>query len=169
LQRDLGLTTIFVTHDQEEALAIADRMTIMHDGKVQQIGSPEALYEHPANLFVADFLGKMNFFEGQVTDPGRFRTGPHEIRINAAKSGGTKVGVRPERVVLACEPQGHNALAGTVDATIYLGSVIDIRVRLDSGDSVSVQRSSGGQVGPHTPGTRVHVCFDAADCVLFNE
>jgi len=171
LQRELGLTTIFVTHDQEEALAIADRMAIMHDGKVQQIGSPETLYERPANLFVADFLGKMNFFEGQLTAPGRFRSGQHEIRIDVAQAVVTKVGVRPERVILASEPQGHNALAGTVDSIIYLGSVIGARVRLDSGESVSVQRSnqSGGQAHPPTLGTRMHVCFDATDCVLFNE
>jgi len=171
LQRDLGLTTIFVTHDQEEALAIADRMAIMHDGKVQQIGSPETLYERPANLFVADFLGKMNFFSGRVEAPGRFRAGAHELFIDNASPTATKVGVRPERVMLAPSPQGQNALPGVVDSTIYLGSVIDVRVRLDTGESVSMQRANqgGAQAWQPTPGARVHVCFDAADCVLFSE
>jgi len=171
LQRDLGLTTIFVTHDQEEALAIADRMAIMHDGKVQQIGSPEKVYEQPANLFVADFLGKMNFFEGRVDQAGRFLAGSHALVIRDADPATTKVGVRPERVVLAQSPQGQNSLTGVVESTIYLGSVVDVRVRLDTGESVSAQRSnrSGVQTWHPEPGARVHACFEAADCVLFSE
>ncbi|MGE8635571.1 MAG: ABC transporter ATP-binding protein, partial [Achromobacter piechaudii] len=72
LQQRLGLTTVFVTHDQEEALAIADRMAIMHDGIVQQVGAPSTLYERPANLFVADFLGKMNVFTGKGQADNQF-------------------------------------------------------------------------------------------------
>lgn len=172
LQRNLGLTTIFVTHDQEEALAIADRMAIMHDGKVQQIGSPEALYERPTNLFVADFLGKMNFFEGSIAKDGKFfTTTHHEIIINGANSHIKKVGVRPERVTLSSEPNGHNSYSGAVDSAIYLGSIIDVRVRLDSGELVNAQMSNQG--GEHlrslAAGARVHVSFDAKDCVLFSE
>ena len=172
LQRNLGLTTIFVTHDQEEALAIADRMAIMYDGKVQQIGSPEALYERPANLFVADFLGRMNFFDGSVAESGKFITQhQREIVIDGAGRGITKVGVRPERVMLCTQPQGPNVLAGTIDNAIYLGSIIDVRVRLDSGESVSAQVSNrGGEHIQHlAEGARVHACFDPADCVLFSE
>jgi len=172
LQRDLGLTTVFVTHDQEEALAIADRMAIMHDGKVQQIGSPEALYERPANLFVADFLGKMNFFEGAISETGKFlTTHQHQIVIDGADRSVKKVGVRPERITLSSQPQGPNTLSGTVDTAIYLGSMIDIRVRLDSGESMSAQVSNRG--GDHirhlAEGARVHASFAPADCVLFSE
>ncbi|OZI42909.1 ABC transporter ATP-binding protein [Bordetella genomosp. 4] len=172
LQRNLGLTTIFVTHDQEEALAIADRMAIMYDGKVQQIGSPEALYERPSNLFVADFLGKMNFFEGSIMEAGKFRTkNQRDIAIVGADRDTKKVGVRPERVTLSAEPQGPNALAGVIDTAIYLGSIIDVRIRLDSGESVSAQISNrGGEHIQHlSDGARMHACFDPADCVLFSE
>jgi len=171
LQRDLGLTTIFVTHDQEEALAIADRMAIMHDGKVQQIGSPKAVYEHPANVFVADFLGKMNFFDGRADGTGRFCTDTHDLFIGDTNPATTKVGVRPERIVLAPSPQGENALPGLVDSIIYLGSVIDMRIRLNTGETVSVQRPNqrDEQAWHPAPGTQVHVCFEASDCVRFSQ
>lgn len=171
LQRDLGLTTIFVTHDQEEALAIADRMAIMYDGKVQQIGTPDALYERPENIFVADFLGKMNFFDGSVTEAGRFTTGSsRQIVVPRAQAGTSKVGVRPERVRLENEAQGPNAMAGVVDSAVYLGSILDVRVKLDSGELVSSQMSNaGGHLRAYAPGTRVHACFQPEDCVVFSE
>jgi len=173
LQRNLGLTTIFVTHDQEEALAIADRMAIMYDGKIQQIGSPEELYERPDNLFVADFLGKMNFFEGKVSEAGKFITTSHqrEIFIDGTERNVQKIGVRPERITLSAQPQGSNALTGVVDTAIYLGSILDVRVRLDSGEFVSAQLPNrGSEHAQHiSEGARVHACFEPKDCVLFSE
>ncbi len=172
LQRNLGLTTIFVTHDQEEALAIADRMAIMYNGKVQQIGSPEGLYEKPANLFVADFLGKMNFFDGRIQSAGRFVTGSQrEIFIEDEERDTTRIGVRPERVILSTEPKGENALIGTIDSVVYLGSVIDVRILLDTGESVSSQVSNlgDGHERKLAQGARVHACFRPSDCVLFSE
>lgn len=172
LQQRLGLTTIFVTHDQEEALAIADRMAIMHDGKVQQVGAPDALYERPANLFVADFLGKMNFFKGQSVQSHRFSSEQGaSIAVDASLAGATHLGVRPERVTLSDTPLATNSLAGTVDSAIYLGSMLDVRVRLDSGELMSSQVGNTAALrGLHVaPGARVHVCFLPADCVLFTQ
>ncbi|HEY0294578.1 MAG TPA: ABC transporter ATP-binding protein [Bordetella sp.] len=170
LQQRLGLTTIFVTHDQEEALAIADRMAIMHDGKVQQVGAPQALYERPANLFVADFLGKMNFFKGALDGEAAFVT-EHGTRVAIAAPvpRATHAGVRPERLRLAARPAEGNALPGTVESAVYLGAQIEVRVKLDSGASVMAQAANGTLGIAAQPGERVHVCFQPADCVLFAE
>jgi putative spermidine/putrescine transport system ATP-binding protein len=172
LQRRLGLTTIFVTHDQEEALAMSDRMAIMHDGKVQQVGTPEALYERPANLFVADFLGKMNFFPGRIEAANRFVTDKgHALVVDGAMAGGTRVGVRPERIVLGTQPTAGNALAGIVESAVYLGFQIDARVRLRSGELLNCQvpNSAGAHGIPLAVGSEVYACFRPADCVMFSE
>ncbi|WP_454689681.1 ABC transporter ATP-binding protein [Achromobacter aloeverae] len=183
LQRRLGLTTIFVTHDQEEALSIADRMAIMHDGRVQQVGTPETLYEKPANLFVADFLGKMNFFDGRM-DGGVFATARGlRLAVGDAAPDSTRVGVRPERVVLRAGADGPNALAGKVDAVSYLGAHIDVRVRLDGGDLLSCRCANAGSAHAGAAdaatghgsaaapalaqGAPVYACFHPADCVAF--
>ncbi|MFC4276834.1 ABC transporter ATP-binding protein [Achromobacter aloeverae] len=174
LQRRLGLTTIFVTHDQEEALSIADRMAIMHDGRVQQVGTPETLYERPANLFVADFLGKMNFFDGRL-EQGHFATARGlRLAVTDAAPGSTRIGVRPERVVLRTRAEGPNALAGKVDGVSYLGAHIDVRVRLDGGDVLSCRCPNAGSAQADSrafvpaPGVPVYACFHPADCVAFS-
>jgi putative spermidine/putrescine transport system ATP-binding protein len=171
LQRRLGLTTVFVTHDQEEALAISDRMAIMHDGKVQQVGTPEALYERPANLFVADFLGKMNFFAGSMDGDAVF-VGERGLRIavEGAAVQASRLGVRPERIVLSDRPAALNALPGKVDTVSYLGARVDVRVRLDSGDMLGCQFANGAAGLPElAAGTPVHACFRPSDCVTFCE
>lgn len=172
LQQRLGLTTVFVTHDQEEALAIADRMAIMYDGKVQQLGAPQALYERPANLFVADFLGKMNFFKGRAAEDHRYHTDQGtSIAVETSSASATHLGVRPERVTLTTEAHGHNALPGAVESAVYLGSLLDVRVRLDSGELISsqVNNSQAIQSVPVQTGARVYACFEPVDCVLFNQ
>jgi putative spermidine/putrescine transport system ATP-binding protein len=170
LQQRLALTTIFVTHDQEEALAIADRMAIMHDGVVQQVGPPDTLYERPANLFVADFLGKMNVFKGRPEADGVFRTdGAARISANGC-TGASHLGVRPERVRLNEQPLGDNALAGLVESTVYLGSVLEVRVRLDGGERVVSQVVNASAGRAHlAPGSRIHACFAPEDCIAFTQ
>ncbi len=171
LQQRLGLTTIFVTHDQEEALAIADRMAIMHDGKVQQVGGPQELYEHPANLFVADFLGKMNFFRGGLD--GTAFTTEKGTRLDArgGLANARHLGVRPERVYLTVQPGQGNSLPGVVESAVYLGSLLEVRVKLDSGETIASQVPNGAARGdlPIATGTRVYASFQPADCVLFSE
>ncbi|MCY1194168.1 Spermidine/putrescine import ATP-binding protein PotA [compost metagenome] len=169
LQRRLGLTTVFVTHDQEEALAIADRMAIMHDGIVQQVGTPDTLYERPANLFVADFLGKMNVFKGRGAD-NVFQTEAGQRIAAQGGSGATHLGVRPERVSLREQPSGGNALAGVVESSLYLGSILEVRVQLEGGNRMVSQVANGGarQAQP-APGARVYACFEPDDCVSFTQ
>lgn len=101
LQRRLGVTTIMVTHDQEEALAIADRIVVMNQGAIEQVGTPEEIYRRPTSAFVADFVGQMNFLAAEVVGPGRLRLGSVEI---AAETNG--VGQRPgTRVVVCLRPE----------------------------------------------------------------
>jgi putative spermidine/putrescine transport system ATP-binding protein len=169
LQRRLGLTTVFVTHDQEEALAISDRMAVMHDGKVQQVGTPENLYEKPSNLFVAGFLGKMNFFTGGMDGAVFVSERGARIAVEGAVPGANRLGLRPERIVLSERPIGPNALAGKVDEVSYLGARIDVRVRLDGGDTLGCQFPNGAAMPALVAGAPVHACFRPGDCATFRE
>jgi len=136
LQRRLGLTTVFVTHDQEEALTLADRLVVMANGVVQQVGTPEELYESPANLFVAGFIGRSNVLHGRVTEPGRFESlGGLVLAVpprDCGAPGRAALALRPERLSLAppgtaAEP-GRNAVAGRVALVTYLGATSEYRV-----------------------------------------
>lgn len=172
LQRRLGLTTIFVTHDQEEALAMSDRMAIMHDGRIQQVGTPDDLYERPHNLFVADFLGKMNFFSGKVTRPGQFQTeaGP-ALAVSSDNSEATRVGVRPERITLSSESGSGNAIGVTIESIAYLGSHVDVHMDGPGGLRLACQlpNTDAWRKLSLTPGKTTFACFDSRDCVLFRE
>jgi putative spermidine/putrescine transport system ATP-binding protein len=173
LQQRLGLTTIFVTHDQDEALAIADRLAVMHDGCVQQIGTADALYERPANAFVANFLGRMNFLSGRMND-GQFVTAKGEkIAVGAAQGNITTLGIRPERLRLATGSAVHDgemAVPVTVAQTIYLGATVELRLRSQAGEDLvaHVQNTSRQSEAGYAPGQPWMACFRPADCVFFN-
>lgn len=173
LQKRLGVTTIFVTHDQEEALTISDRLAIMHDGRVQQVGTADALYERPDNRFVADFLGKMNFYEG-IADSDGFRTrGGTLIRVPACDHMARSIGIRPERIKLCDLANGfENAIAVTVDSMVYMGSVIEWRARTEHGELVVAHAHNVASDLPSVtrlePGRRVQACFNVSDCIAFH-
>ncbi|RFP75567.1 ABC transporter ATP-binding protein [Hydrogenophaga borbori] len=174
LQQRLGLSTVFVTHDQEEALAISDRMAIMHDGIVQQVGAPRELYERPANLFVAEFLGRMNLFPGRAEGPDRFvsETGT-VMATDTAPRGATHLGIRPERLRLAAQPMaGGNALACTPQAISYLGAHIEVKALLADGATVTSQLANhvdgGFDPGQIAVGRPAYACFRPQDCMLFD-
>src|SRR3954452_12587104 len=116
LQRQLGLTTIMVTHDQEEALTVADRLVVMADGEIRQIGSQRDLYEHPADRFVAAFVGRSTFLDGRISTPGQFETaGGLSLQCrNDAVPGAAVLALRPERLSLDAEGQ-DNRLPGKVE------------------------------------------------------
>ncbi|MBM3547446.1 MAG: ABC transporter ATP-binding protein [Alphaproteobacteria bacterium] len=140
LQRELGLTTIFVTHDQEEALTLADRLVVMSQGVIQQIGTPTELYERPANAFVADFIGKSNFLKGRLGADGRFVTeGGLELKTADGNASSTLLAIRPEKIALGSAAMGlDNRLQGTVDLVTYLGSLTEYRVRVSPTETVTV-------------------------------
>ena len=172
LQQKLGLTTVMVTHDQEEALTMADRLVVMSEGSVRQIGTQRDLYERPADRFVADFVGRSTFFEGLVETPGRFRTdGGLALACADGAAGRGALAVRPERVGIATTPWTglDNSLPGTVEFVSYLGALIDIHVRLSPRDRliVHVANREGGFV-PEV-GQPVHVGWAATAGRVFNE
>ena len=145
LQRRLGLTTVMVTHDQEEALTMADRLVVMADGRVRQVGSQRDLYERPVDRFVADFVGRSTFLEGRVTGPGEFVTGGG-LRVrheSSAATGPASIALRPERVIIGGGASGMpNSFTGKVEFVSYLGAVLDIHVRLSDSDHVIAQTAN---------------------------
>jgi spermidine/putrescine ABC transporter ATP-binding subunit len=144
IQREVGITTIFVTHDQEEAMTLSDRIAIMNQGKIVQLGAPLEVYEHPTNRFAAGFLGVANFLEGRVTavsgDAARIdlKLGGHAL----APAGGHRAGdaallaIRPEKISVEAgsADSGANRLAGTVISAIFSGSSTTYRVQV--GDQI---------------------------------
>jgi len=172
LQRQLGLTTVMVTHDQEEALTMADRLVVMNEGSVRQVGSQRDLYERPADRFVAGFVGRSTFLDGSVEAPGRFRTdGGLALACSGGKPGRAALSLRPERVEIAPTNQAglDNSLSGTVEFVSYLGASIDIHVRLSPNDRLVVQIANrDGGFAPEV-GQSVHVGWQASAGQVFNE
>jgi len=135
LQRRLGVTTIMVTHDQEEALAMADRIVVMNQGVIEQVGTPAEIYRSPTTAFVADFVGTMTFLDGEVTGPDRLRVGSIELTctgINGFRHGDpVRVGLRPEEVrVRNIDASTPNQIATRISLLDFLGSFC--RARLES-------------------------------------
>ena len=146
LQTHVGITFVYVTHDQEEALTMSDRIAVINRGRIEQAASPRDLYEEPANAFVADFLGVSNLMDATANGPSgdvtqvRLANGfSVEVRRgDISRRGGVKVVIRPERVLL--EPvgaTGPNRIPGMVTNVVYLGSGIQLAVHLASGDTVT--------------------------------
>lgn len=126
LQHEVGITFVVVTHDQEEALVMADRIAILKDGKLLQSGTPRDVYERPINRFAADFIGVMNFFPGQAEANGLRAADGTLIRTETAATGAAVAAVRPERFRLSA---GENTLAGTVVAMAYHGLDLQLHVQ----------------------------------------
>jgi spermidine/putrescine transport system ATP-binding protein len=155
IQHDLGLTFVHVTHDQEEAMTMADTIAVMHDGRIEQLGTPSELYERPRTAFVASFLGKSNMLSGTVAGAGVVRlTDGTEVRGDTVGlQGAVAAGVRPEKVSLG--EGGANRLAGTVKESAYFGVATEVIVSTAAGDlTVFHQNVEAGGVAP-APGTAV--------------
>jgi len=144
IQRQLGITTVYVTHDQEEALSLSDRVVVMSDGRIEQIGTPFEVYNFPTTAFVASFVGTLNVLPATVIDPGsgRLSVGGQELRISRpveARTGGIiSLALRPEMVSLGDGPEGSNVLRGSVADVSFLGSIVRIRIRIVEGVLVTL-------------------------------
>ncbi len=137
IQRESGITVVYVTHDQTEAMAMSDRIVVINRGVIQQIGDPKDIYNNPANPFVADFVGKIDFLEGEVK-AGRIQLDGCEqsLPYEGDQKGRVIVGIRPERVRYV--PEGRGMLNGIVNSHFYLGDVDDCRVDLGGGKELRV-------------------------------
>ena len=172
LQQEVGITFLYVTHDQEEALTMSDRLAVMNGGRIEQIGAPQEVYEDPETLFVADFLGVSNLMDamarGSVDGRCRLEVGRFELEAGGDPSdvvGPAKLVIRPERVEL--EPHeadsGPNCLPGMVERVVYVGSAVQVLVRVPTGEVLQALVTNTGRELPFEQGTPVqlHLPVDA--------
>jgi len=171
LQRRLDITSLYVTHDQEEALAISDRVIVMSRGRIEQIGSPEDIYNQPASHFVADFVGSANMIQGSVRGPGREGTilfdaqGGVSIEVATppgGKTDGAMVALRSSYIQLGEAAGSCNAIAGTIHRRMFHGDFIQYVVDWPPGQLI-VRRPP---TELYEEGSAVTVSFSPAHCVL---
>ncbi|MDL2408390.1 ABC transporter ATP-binding protein [Rhizobium calliandrae] len=175
IQQQLGITTVFVTHDQEEALSISDRIVVMNAGRADQIGTPFEIYNTPATRFVASFVGTLNLIEGQVVDPdnSRIMIGDQGVTLKqsvTAYKPGDKVSLalRPEAGSLAESAKGDTALTGEVSSAHFLGSVIRTRMNV-GGNTISFDMFNSPGTMPPSVGEKVTLRFASSDLLVIQD
>ena len=173
LQEEVGITFVFVTHDQEEALSMSDRVAVMSAGRVEQIGTPAEVYESPSTVFVADFLGVSNLMDAEAgSDAGHpdhctVTIGDFRLRAGAgdvAASGPVKIVARPERIeLLAHGDQRENCVPGMIERTVYVGASVQVMVRLATGAQLQASIANTGDADSYRQGIPVcvHIPPDA--------
>jgi spermidine/putrescine transport system ATP-binding protein len=167
IQVEVGITFVYVTHDQEEALTMSDRIAVMQAGRVEQLGTPEELYERPSTRFVADFIGTTNLLRGRVEPDGSVRLASGEIApcVHDGLAAGSEVelSVRPESISLVPrDVQG--AIRGRVDQAAYLGTTVSYQIVTDGGLDLTVLTPKAGNRLP--AGTEIAVTWHAADALI---
>ncbi len=175
IQQQLGITTVFVTHDQEEALSISDRIVVMNAGKADQIGTPAEIYNRPATRFVAGFVGTLNLIEAKVVDPAanRVSIGDQGVTLReplgTVKAGDTvSLALRPEAGSIAPDAKGDTALSGAVVSTNFLGSVIRTRMKV-GGSIISFDMFNSPGLVPPAVGETVTLRFTAGDLLVISD
>ncbi|RFC67017.1 MULTISPECIES: ABC transporter ATP-binding protein [Mesorhizobium] len=174
IQKRLGITTIFVTHDQEEALSISDRIVVMYGGVAEQVATPFEIYNRPSTKFVANFVGTLNVLEGTVVDPalGKVRVNNDEIAVkhslNGAKRGdAVSLALRPEAMALG-DYSGHDTeLHGKITDVHFLGSVIRVRVNLGA-ETIALDTFNNSRTPPPTIGDSTKVTFASNDVLVLH-
>jgi spermidine/putrescine transport system ATP-binding protein len=187
LQEEIGITFVYVTHDQEEALTMSDRLAVMSNGRVEQIGSPSEVYEEPITAYVADFLGVSNLMDATAEGPeaeGHCRVKLGEFEFLAGQgdldtTGPVKIVIRPERIRL--EPAGstgENRIPGMVERVVYVGSIMQVIVHLAPGKTVQawiqnqgedLPYEQGGSVAVHLPSDALRVLIDTGALAATND
>ena len=165
LQRRLGITTIYVTHDQEEALAISDRIAVMKDGVIMQIGTPNEIYAKPQNPFVAGFIGTSNFLDCDVANGKVTIQGEQTLEIPMAKpfTGKGKLSARPEQLLFS-----DQGMPGKVLFSTFLGDFVEYEVELNNGQSLTVNEYTKDTVEVHPDGEAVFLSFDPDRVSLYD-
>ena len=170
LHQEFNYTMIYVTHDQEEALSMSDRIVVMNEGRAAQVGTPFEVYTWPKNRFVASFVGTLNLLDGIVLDEGRLTLDGREVTVGRGLAGRragetVTVALRPEAVTLGATATG---LPGTVEAVSFLGAVVRVKVRLDT-QVVTLDAFNQTTQRPPEPGTAVRLVFGAEDLLVLGE
>jgi ABC-type Fe3+/spermidine/putrescine transport system ATPase subunit len=175
LQERLGITVIYVTHDQEEALTMSDRIAVLSQGRLVQVGPPDELYEHPADFFVAQFFGESNLLHGVLTEPGEgvaqlLTDGGLLVRISrppiSEPGARLRIALRPERIGLARgELSFVNHFRGVVEEVIYVGEATRYTVRVGR-ESVTVKQSNESGRDRFKQGDTIMVGWDPEDCLI---
>ncbi len=170
LQQQVGITFVYVTHDQEEALTMSDRIAVMSNGKVEQVAPPQEVYEEPSTTFVADFLGVSNLMEatgmGKQAD-GNCKLMVGDFEMHAAHgttdvTGPTRIVIRPERVKLEDHTaEGINRIPGMIERPVYLGNAVQLLIRLANGDRIQALIQNQGEEIPYRQGDAVKVYMPA--------
>ena len=176
IQRNLGITTVYVTHDQEEALELSDRIVVMSEGRIEQVGTPFEIYNFPSTAFVASFVGTLNAVEARVVDPaaGRLTLGGQAIRTSAALDGAAgdpvMLALRPEMISLvgmdADAPGNVNRVPATVTDVAFLGSVVRVSTRVGEGTSVHVDTFNNPNLAVPAIGSTVTLSFPPEACLV---
>ena len=174
LQKRLGITAIYVTHAQEEALVMSDLIAIINQGKLAQLGTPEEIYERPRSRFVADFIGLSDFIPARVESfdartaqvAAAHTTFSVPATPGLAQGQATLLHIRPYDIAFVSEQVESNVLAGVVKQATYLGNIVDYRVQVAEGLELRVQASSGQR---HVPGDRVCLHLPMERCHLISE
>jgi putative spermidine/putrescine transport system ATP-binding protein len=163
IQRATGITTLMVTHDQAEALALSDRVVVMQAGRIEQVAVPLEAYEHPVSGFVCDFLGKANLFTVERVEDARMVIGPLQIEVSAGLAAhaqaGARVLVRPEKITFG--PQAAGALHATVKSRVFQGNHWLYQLDTPLGDVLVIRQNDGGQRPEE--GERVHLRWRPED------
>ncbi|MBJ2152729.1 ABC transporter ATP-binding protein [Paracoccus sp. IB05] len=176
LHTDLGTTFIYVTHDQEEALNMSDRICLMSVGEIAQLGTPDELYFAPQSRFVAEFIGESNLIEGSISGPGRMAAaagGEFVLRdTTRAKGAAVTLMIRPERLHLLAEgetaPAGANLIEGRVAGTSFIGGMTRIQAEAGNGLVLTTKAISEHVSRRARPGTPVRLCWNPEDGVLLD-
>jgi spermidine/putrescine transport system ATP-binding protein len=181
IQQEVGITFIYVTHDQGEALSMSDRIAVMSDGVIEQLGTPAEIYDRPLTAFVADFIGEMNFLDGKINEIGDgeydLDTGAGVVvraRGEATRGQLARVGIRPARVRIASSPvEGSiNAAHAVVDTKMYLGDEVQVLATLDGGTQMVIREQRVGSDESHDairPGDQIMLQWDRTAPVLLAE
>ena len=171
LQRRLGITTVYVTHDQEEALAISDRIAVMNQGNIMQIGKPEEIYRKPANPFVANFIGVSNFIDCTVDgqDPASATVHLHDghsfqMPLRKPYSGEVILSARPEQLFFS-----EQGLSGKVNMSTFLGDFIQYEVELSTGQVLELNEYTKDVDGAKNDGEEVHLSFNPKQVSLYRK
>jgi spermidine/putrescine transport system ATP-binding protein len=181
LQEQVGITFIYVTHDQEEALTMSDRIAVMRDGVIQQMGDAVSLYEEPANRFVSDFIGESNFIDGifvgmeqewAVIKIGEERSFAVIGGEKPAQNAASTITIRPERmVILSPSEQEGQGISGTIKEVVYIGTDIRYLLEIATGQEIQIriQNSSKEDINAFPKGAEVHISWTPEDARLLSD